>query len=105
MRRVKKTVRGTVLATQGAGLSGGRNRNQQPCRLKASAARGLLGVDRLSRMTTVPGASIGASCVAIEVSNAVPFIAPLMTQGAVSAFCVSPAMNVCVPDLPKGALP
>ena len=56
-------------------------------------------------MTTVPGASIGASCVAIEVSNAVPFIAPLMTQGAVSAFCVSPAMNVCVPDLPKGALP
>ena len=43
-----------------SGLYGGRNKNQHPCLFKAWAARGLLWVDRLSRMTTVPGSSTGA---------------------------------------------
>lgn len=30
-------------------------------------------------------------------------MAPLMTQGAISPFAVSPATKVCVPRLPKGA--
>ena len=57
------------------GLCGGRR-----------AAAGLLWVDRLSRMTTVPGSRAGAGWVSIQVSNAGPLMAPVMTRGAISAF-------------------
>ena len=54
------------------------------------AAGGLLWVDRLSRMTTVPGSRAGASWVSIQVSNAGPLMAPVMTRGAISAFVSAP---------------
>ena len=62
------------------GLCGGRR-----------AAGGLLWVDRLSRMTTVLGSRAGgASWVSIQVSNAGPLMAPVMTRGAISAFVSAP---------------
>ncbi len=38
-------------------------------------------------------------------AKASPSIAPLITRGATSPFCVSPATSVWVPHLPKGAEP
>ena len=42
---------------------------------------------------------------ALRAAKAGPFIAPVMTQGAISAVRVSPAISVCVPHFPKGAVP
>ena len=44
-------------------------------------------------MTTVPGASSGTSTFSAYAAKAGPFIAPLMTPGAIMASAVSPAMN------------
>lgn len=48
-----------------SGEKGGRNRNQHLHLLRACATRWLLLVDRLSRMTTVPGSKAGARWVSI----------------------------------------
>ena len=64
-----------------SGEQAGRYRNQQCCRFSRLSDLRLLWVAKLSRMTTVPGYSPGASGVSMEVSNAARSIAPLITQG------------------------
>jgi len=41
----------------------------------------------------------------LELGEGQPFMAPSITQGAIKASWVSPAANVCVRHLPKGAAP
>lgn len=58
---------------------------------------------RVSGPNTVPGANSGTSTFSTYAAKAGPSIAPLITQGAIMASAVSPAMNVCVPQEPNGA--
>lgn len=52
-------------------------------------------------MTTVPGSSSGTSTCSTYAAKASPSIAPLLSQGAISA--PAPAMNVCIPHDPNVA--
>ena len=54
-------------------------------------------------MTAVPGDISWISTSWIYAANAGPSIAPFMTHGAINASWVSPAIRVCVLQLPKGA--
>jgi len=71
-----------------------RKRNQAPWRRRHWAARGLLWALRLSRMTTSPGLSVGASWVSTSASNIWRSREPSMTQGAVRPEQRRPAIKV-----------
>ena len=53
--------------------------------------------------STVLSVEEEAICVAFRRHTL--FMVPSITQGAIRASCVSPAMKVCVPHLPNGAVP
>jgi len=71
---------------------------EKPCafRLTICSARSLLWKPTLSRMTTSPGDSVGASCVSIQVSKMRRFIGALTINGATMPCDLRPAMKVCV---------
>lgn len=81
-----------------SGECGGRDRNQQPCALRAAAASLFRWVARLSRITAVQGAISGIRASRTKAANAVLSIAPLMNHSAISTSQVSPAIRVWVPQ-------
>lgn len=86
-----------------SGEYGGRNKNHAPRSRNIFAARGLLWLDKLSRMTTSPFFSVGASWVSTYVSNLLRFIVPSMTQGASNLSWRKAATKVWVRQWPNGA--